>query len=217
MRWIGALVAVALLAALIWRLPINGWGSLCWFVYMAVMGAIRGPFEAASKTESTSESRQTTLENALLFGVSLGAAFLPAAHLATGVLVFADYAAPAWVPAIGIPLAALGLWLFWRSHTDLGRHWSVTLELRDEHQLVTNGVYRYMRHPMYSAIFLCYIAQALFIQNWIAGFSGLVAFGTMYLVRARTEEAMMRAQFGDAYERYCASTPRLLPRLSASS
>jgi protein-S-isoprenylcysteine O-methyltransferase Ste14 len=40
----------------------------------------------------------------------------------------------------------LAVWLFWRSHADLGRNWSPSLELREGHELVTEGVYRYVRH-----------------------------------------------------------------------
>ncbi len=46
------------------------------------------------------------------------------------------------------------LWLFWRSHADLGRNWSQAFELRKGHELITHGVYRVVRHPMYAAIWL---------------------------------------------------------------
>jgi protein-S-isoprenylcysteine O-methyltransferase Ste14 len=46
----------------------------------------------------------------------------------------------------------IGLWLFYRSHADLGTNWSITLEIREQHRLITQGVYRRIRHPMYSAL-----------------------------------------------------------------
>ncbi|MEM1435395.1 MAG: protein-S-isoprenylcysteine O-methyltransferase [Pseudomonadota bacterium] len=213
MRWIGLLVAAALLALLIWRLPVNGWGSLLWFAGVALMGVIRTPYEATSKEVSTTQSLQNGLENALLAGVAIGSGVLPALHLATGLFSFADYPVVGWWPFLGVPVVAIGLWLFWRSHADLGRNWSVTLELRDEHGLVTSGVYERIRHPMYTAIFIVYAAQAIFIHNWIAGFSGLAAFGLMYVLRVPREEAMMHEQFGEAYAAYCERTGRLLPGL----
>lgn len=54
----------------------------------------------------------------------------------------------------GVVCLAVGLWLFYRSHADLSTNWSVTLELRENHQLITHGVYRSIRHPMYSAFLL---------------------------------------------------------------
>ena len=68
---------------------------------------------------------------------------------------------------------------------DLGGNWSATLEIRERHSLVTHGVYRRVRHPMYAAHWLWGIAQALLIQNWIAGVGGLLFFAPLYLLRVR--------------------------------
>lgn len=208
---VGLIVGLALLAALVWRLPINGWASLLWLVSMLAMSLIRAPYEQQSELTETEDSRQGSVENALLFGVMLGASLLPAIHLLFGVFWFANYSAPVWLPYVGLVLLGFGLWLFWRSHADLGRNWSVSLEIREDHGLVTTGVYKRIRHPMYSAIFILFIAQAAFIQNYIAGFSGLVAFTLMYVIRVPTEEAMMRDAFGTEYEAYCSRSGRLLP------
>ena len=68
------------------------------------------------------------------------------------------------------------LWLFWRSHADLGQNWSVSLEIRKDHRIVQHGVYRLIRHPMYASIWLWSIAQALLLANWLAGWSAVVPF-----------------------------------------
>jgi protein-S-isoprenylcysteine O-methyltransferase Ste14 len=106
------------------------------------------------------------------------------------------------------------LWLFWRSHTDLGRNWSVTLEVRKGHQLVSNGVYRSIRHPMYASIWLTSVAQGLLLQNWLAGWPGLVTFGLMYFVRISREERMMCEVFGQQYRDYMRQTGRIFPQLT---
>ncbi len=87
----------------------------------------------------------------------------------------------------------------------------MTLEIRQTHELVTTGVYRHVRHPMYAAFFLWAIAQALLLPNWIAGPAGLVGFGTLFGLRVRREERMMEAAFGDAYRAYAARTWRVIP------
>ncbi|MEM7077845.1 MAG: protein-S-isoprenylcysteine O-methyltransferase [Pseudomonadota bacterium] len=214
---IGILLATALLLALIWRLPINGWGSLVWFAMMSGMAIIRIPHERNALSTATEDNRQDTVENILLALVALGSGVLPALQLATGLLSFASYTVPVWWPVLGVMLIVPGLWLFWRSHADLGRNWSVSLELRAEHGLVTQGVYARVRHPMYSAIFLLYGGQALCVHNWLAGLSGLAAFLAMYLIRTPIEEAMMRDRFGDAYEEYCRVSGRLLPKLARTT
>ena len=128
-------------------------------------------------------------------------------------LDFADYDLPTWAGLVGAAIYCAALWLLWRSHVDLGRHFSATLEIRDQHSLVTEGVFRHIRHPMYSAHLLWGIAQALLIQNWIAGLGGLAVFLPLYLLRMRGEEQMMLEEFGDEYRAYMGRTGRVIPRL----
>lgn len=94
---------------------------------------------------------------------------------------------------------------------DLGTNWSITLELRESHRLVTGGVYRLVRHPMYSALWLYSIGQALALPNWVAGPSYLVSFGLLFAFRVGREERMMREGFGKEYDDYAARTKRLIP------
>jgi protein-S-isoprenylcysteine O-methyltransferase Ste14 len=107
-----------------------------------------------------------------------------------------------------------GLWLFWRSHADLGESWSVTLELNAQHRLVTRGVYSRVRHPMYASFFVLGIGQALLMANWIAGFAGLVATWLLVVVRLPHEEAMMIEAFGDEYRDYMRHIGSVVPRLA---
>jgi len=103
--------------------------------------------------------------------------------------------------------------LFYRSHADLGTNWSITLEVREQHRLITQGVYRRIRHPMYLALALYSIGQALVIPNWVAGPSNLIAFAILCALRVRAEERMMVEEFGDEYTAYSARTKRLSGRL----
>ena len=211
-----AMVIVFLLIAglIIWRLPINGWGSLVWLAGFFIMCAIRIPIENASKQVGVSESRRDTLEIVLLAAVGIGTQLLPILELCFGIFGFAGYSLPPYAIVAGALLMSGGLWLFWRSHADLGRNWSVTLEIREQHELVTTGIYQHIRHPMYSAIWLMAIAQIFLIGNGIAGLAGVITFGAMYFVRVPQEESMMRDLFGDDYTDYCQRSGRLWPRLA---
>ncbi len=147
---------------------------------------------------------------ASLWGVAI---LLPLLHMFTRWLSFASFDLPAWAGWIGVVTFALALWLLWRSHADLGRNWRVTTELREGHTLVTSGIFRHIRHPMYSAHWLWGIAQALLIHNWIAGLASLVILLPPYLLRVRREEQMMLEQFGEEYHSYMNRTGRIIPRL----
>lgn len=205
-------VVLAALAAVIFRWRVNGWASLVWVATAVVMSLIRAPYAKRTQSNVIAEKRAVVVERILLALVAIGGTFLPLVHLATGLLSDYDYRLPDWAAIGGAIVLAPSFWLFWRSHADLGRNWSVTTELREGQELVTRGVYRRIRHPMYTAIWLIFLMQPLFVQNLIAGPAGVVAFALMYVIRVPYEEKMMRAQFGDAYDAYCDRTGRLWPK-----
>jgi protein-S-isoprenylcysteine O-methyltransferase Ste14 len=136
---------------------------------------------------------------------------LPLLYIATAFPRFADYPfrpAQAW---LGVAFAVAALVLFQMTHRALGRNWSVTLELRQDHKLITSGIYRKIRHPMYTAFWLWAIAQACLLPNWVAGFAGIVGFGTLFFGRVGREEQMMLETFGDDYRQYMSKTCRVIP------
>jgi protein-S-isoprenylcysteine O-methyltransferase Ste14 len=66
---------------------------------------------------------------------------------------------------------------------------------------------------MYTAFWLWTLAQAILLPNWIAGFAGILGFGTLYLIRVGREEEMLLETFGDEYRDYMRRTGRVIPRL----
>ena len=95
----------------------------------------------------------------------VGIVALPLIYLATPVFDALDYTRPGWSAVIGVLVAGAGLCIFHRSHRDLGQHWSATLQIGQRHRRVTRGIYGRVRHPMYAAIWLHALAQALLFQN----------------------------------------------------
>ena len=187
--------------------------SIIYLVGLVVYVAIRGVFGGRTKRNEKTVSRVDGMERALMGVVTLGNIILPILYLFTRWLRFADYRLPLVVSWCGAGLMVWAIWLFWRSHVDLGLNWSITLEMRKDHELVTGGVYRRVRHPMYAGIFLFAIAQGVLLQNWLAGWGGFVSFALLYLIRAPREEKMMSEFFGEAYRDYMKRTGRLWPRL----
>ncbi|MBL8298292.1 MAG: isoprenylcysteine carboxylmethyltransferase family protein [Rhodanobacteraceae bacterium] len=145
--------------------------------------------------------------------VFVGSMLLPLLYLFTPVLSLANYDMPTFVHVAGSVMMVAGLWLFWRSHADLGRNWSATLELKSTHSLVTVGVYRLVRHPMYGAIGLVSTAQGMLLDNWLAGWAALLSTILLCAWRIPREEQMMQEHFGLDYERYAGRTGRLFPKL----
>jgi protein-S-isoprenylcysteine O-methyltransferase Ste14 len=190
-----------------------------WFAKVAVLVSllgfivIRWPHGHRSGTVRVVEDRKGGLEIGLLIGALSGTTLIPLVWLLSPVFKFADYPLHPVLYVLGLVVMVPGLWLFHRSHTDLGTNWSVTLQMREDHALVTSGVYARIRHPMYTSMFLLGIAQVLFLPNWIVGPAYLVGFGAAYIFRVKHEERMMLDRFSSEYEEYMRRSGRLIPRL----
>ena len=179
-------------------------------VATVTMVAIRAPHGQRSRGLKVVVSRKGPLETVLLTAAWIGF-FVPLVWIASPALSFADYPLYAAPFVAGAVCLVVGLWLFYRSHADLGTYWSPTLEVREQHRLITHGVYRRIRHPMYTSLLLHSVGQALVLPNWVAGPSYLVTFGVLFVFRVHAEERMMREQFGCEYATYVERTKRLVP------
>ena len=176
--------------------------------------AIRAPISQKQRKETKSENRAGKQEKILLGLLFLSMFFLPLIYSATNWLDFANYSLPIWAGWLGVILILLALLVFWRSHVDLGLNWSPTLEIRTEHKLITNGIFGYIRHPMYASQWIWVIAQPLLLQNWIAGLLDLFVFIAFYFLRVRAEEKMMLDTFGDEYRDYMNKTGAVFPKIT---
>jgi len=185
--------------------------ALIWFAGLVGWYIIRHPFERKARKMGVSKSLLDWREWILLASASFGLFLIPAAYVLTGVPALLNRE---FIPAVAwlglLPLSG-ALWLFRRSHVDLGRNWSVTLKVREQHVLVKSGVYRLVRHPMYLSFFLLGLAQMLLLPNWLAGASGFIGAGLLFAFRVLREERMMLESFGDEYRSYMAHTKRIIP------
>lgn len=212
---VALLIGTALILFAVVRWHDNGWGAMVWLGVVLCMFAIRMPHTLRNRANVVIEARRDTTEVILLLAMFFAMMALPLIQLATGLFDFASYALPDWATAIGVLAQIPFLWLFWRSHADLGRNWSPGLEVHEAHELVTAGIYRRIRHPMYASIWIAALTQPLLIHNWIGGFLVIPAFAAMWFIRVPNEEAMMHARFGEAWDAYCQRAGRLLPRHAA--
>jgi protein-S-isoprenylcysteine O-methyltransferase Ste14 len=115
--------------------------NLVYLVGLIVYIGIRGVFGGRTKRNEKVLSRVDLADRALVALVFVGSIVLPAQYLFTPWLGFADYRLPGFVPWCGAVIMVIALCLFWRAHVDLGLNWSITLEMRKDHELVVHGVY----------------------------------------------------------------------------
>lgn len=129
-----------------------------------------------------------------------------------GWMAWSQIELPVWLrlsgAALGIVADGLLYWVF----TSLGNNVTPTVVTRSNHQLVTTGPYRWVRHPLYSVGFMSYMAFAILSANW---FVAALAFATLALVRLRVpaEEEQLIARNAPAYRAYASRTGRFFPKM----
>ncbi|SCW36101.1 Protein-S-isoprenylcysteine O-methyltransferase Ste14 [Rhizobium mongolense subsp. loessense] len=188
-------------------------GKILWVLGVVAWYIIRYPFERRAKRVRVVSHRRSQIEKIGLASALLGLAVVPGFYVATGMPQDADYPARAWAVAIGVVLFAAAMWVFRRTHKELGRNWSITLEIRDQHQLICSGPYAFVRHPMYTSFLLMGLGQAFLLSNWIVGLAGLIGFAILFFLRVDKEERMMLEIFGAQYRAYMDRTKRIIPYL----
>jgi protein-S-isoprenylcysteine O-methyltransferase Ste14 len=115
-----------------------------------------------------------------------------------------------WVQGLGVGITAAGLLLAVWARLYLGGNWSGTVTLKVGHELVRSGPYRWVRHPIYSGIFLAALGTAL-ERGQLRGMIALVLIYAGFFLKIRKEEQFMNTAFGARYEEYRRTTGILIP------
>ncbi len=143
---------------------------------MGLMIIVRLIFVLLRGLKGISLIRIGILDTVLLILHITGTILLPAEYVLRHRPASLDHYLPDSVQWLGVGIFIIAIVLFCLSQVWLGRNFSATTEIRKGQNLVTRGIYRYIRHPMYASYWLWGIAQALILPNWLAGLSMLVTF-----------------------------------------
>ena len=119
---------------------------------------------------------------------------------------------PEWVRWLGVGIGLLCVFGIYWLFSSIGTGITPVSATRKEHQLVTSGPYRWVRHPLYTVGSSMFIAFGMMADNWFIALLGVLAFVGM-AIRTPKEEANLVEKFGDEYREYMKRTGRFLPRL----
>lgn len=114
---------------------------------------------------------------------------------------------------LGWVLALASFWVRKQAIAALGRFWSLHIEIRENHEFVQSGVFRFVRHPAYFSMILELTALAVICHAWITLLIIPLFFIPALRMRIRLEEAALVEKFGERYVEYQRSTPALLPAI----
>lgn len=183
------------------------------FVFIIACGFIRMPLMKKCKSNHNIKSVNSIFEKTKVFIAWLGMCLVPFLYIFTHIFDKFDIYLPLYVRIIASTGLAANALFFYYIHKQLSDNWSPVLEIKEGHKLITEGIYKYIRHPMYTQSWLWVILQGIVAANWFVLVFGIVTWGFMYFTRVFYEEKMMIEEFGDEYLKYMQHTGRLLPKL----
>ena len=204
---IALLVFVALIVSLLIYLRPTFSPSPLW-VSLALWILFIGYWSAAAKTaapQKSSESQASRQLHQNLMSLALLLLFIPVPGLRLRFLPISPFIVP-----IGLALHVASLLLAVWARRHLGRNWSGAITVKVDHQLVRTGPYRFVRHPIYSAMLGMFAGTAL-VSGSLHALLGLIIISCAYWRKIRLEEERLGAAFGTDYDAYRRETRALIP------
>jgi protein-S-isoprenylcysteine O-methyltransferase Ste14 len=183
------------------------WAGRLWILLMLVWVVMMLGMKRAKKREQWDERLRYLV---LLF---LGVWLIFGTRSNFGALTYRVLPNEQMVWGIGLGLTALGVGIAIWARLSLGANWSGTVTLKKEHELVRKGLYRWIRHPIYTGIALGMFGSAI-IRGYLAGLigAGLVLLG--FYIKAKKEESFLRQEFGAGFDEHARRTGMFLPKLT---
>jgi protein-S-isoprenylcysteine O-methyltransferase Ste14 len=209
-RLIELAIAIVLLIGLRRMPPLNIGlpmkASLALWMLFSIYWAIAS---RQSKSTASSESLASRQLHVILVNGALLLLVLPVPGLRARFLFESNV-----VIAIGllIQIASVALAISARHH--LGRNWSGEVRIASEHELIRSGPYRFVRHPIYSAILGMYVGTML-VSGEIHAPIALVIVTLAYWRKIRLEERVLHERFGAEFDAYCRDTSALIPMIAS--
>lgn len=180
---------------------------LCWIAFAALFIFRRKP-QAETATERRRE--RASLVGILLQG--LGYAFIWAVRRPYfSPIALTGRAVEIALALFTVALAVASVWFVMTAVRTLGKQWSFAARVVEGHKLITEGPYKVVRNPIYTGMLGMLVATGLATSHWTGLLLGLAVFIAGTLVRIRSEEKLLRAEFPEEFDAYSARTPAVIP------
>ncbi len=162
--------------------------------------------EKKTKDKATSHSQQTVFKRILGWGVGL---FIVWQLLGLQILPFQQTLV---TQIIGFLLVLAGTYITVWARMTIGTNWAHAAEyqIKKDHELVTSGVYNFIRHPIYAGMFFSCVGAELVAGSYIF-FVFLILLPIPAYLQAKKEEKLLTGHFGETYKTYMKKTKMFLP------
>lgn len=117
-----------------------------------------------------------------------------------------------WFLAIfTLAIGASSAWLVIAAARRLGKQWALAARLVEDHALIEDGPYRFVRNPIYTGMFGMLLATGLAVSSWLPLLAASLLFALGTYIRIRIEERLLRSAFGSRFDDYARRVPALIP------
>jgi protein-S-isoprenylcysteine O-methyltransferase Ste14 len=178
--------------------------SGCWLVFVAVWVLAAISTKRTVYRESQAQRLRYWVLLVIAYFLLLYGRRLP---YPLNLRIIPHVAAAAWAAAV---LCVIGLAFAVWARVTLGRNWSGVVTLKEEHELVQRGPYRFVRHPIYTGLLTMFFATALGLGH-LAGFAGVLLLFASFWIKLRDEEQLMLQEFPERYAAYRRRAKRIIP------
>ena len=179
--------------------------SLLWILLMLVWLVLWFGMKRAKKLETPWERLQHAVPVTLAFWLLFGNHWKM-----LDTRLFPETQVSLWA---GVLVTALGVGISIWARVSLGANWSGMVTLKKDHELIRKGLYRWIRHPIYTGILVAFVGTEL-IRGHGRGVLGFAILWLSFYFKARREENFLRQEFGEGFEEHARHTGMFLPRLT---
>ena len=198
--------------ALMVILPLLGNPSLMvnYKILMIILGSIcmwltQPAFTLKETSDKKSSDRFSVLLILLMSSISVIAPILDWAYIKTNHSGFSVFT------LLGILMIIIGITFRALAVKYLGKYFTPTVQIKEDHYLFTSGPYSVVRHPSYTGAFFAIIAGGVILESLPGFIISCIAMIIAYFVRIRIEEKELIHRFGNEYKRYQQSTKMIIP------
>lgn len=179
---------------------------VCWFVFA-------GRFFLSKKPDSGKETVRApqSILGLALQGVGFGIVWAVRRQPFFSPVIDGKYILNIVLSVLAVLIAVFSVWLAVAAINELGKQWSLTARLVEGHKLVTSGVYRIVRHPIYTAMLGMLLATAMVFSHWLVLTIAVPVFLIGTRIRTKSEEKLLQDAFGEEFENWKARVPGLIP------
>lgn len=180
---------------------------VCWVLFAATFGLRKRP----AKGQETRRDRMAMVGIMIQVIGYFMVWFRPLQRKSFSPLVPMPRAGELLLAGLTVAIAIGSVWMVNAAVRALGKQWAVAARLVEGHKLITEGPYRWVRNPIYTGMFGMMLATGLAITRWSALLVAIVVFLIGTYIRVRTEERLLRGQFGVQFDEYTRRVPAVIP------